>query len=434
MGNRRTAGLIDGNGIFASRAAGAGPFVFFADEAIDEIGVVAAEAQVKAPYTQCVAAHVRHQTTAIAGQLGPVLDELGTSWDELLQVEQFIPRKPYADGFLSVSRGPGMLERRRPASAMVASGELYPQGAVIGINGIGITDDGSGMEKEILQPGALDPGARPELGDAYALEPLYNEMIAAGAYLFPVGDWSGDYETGVDPSVKAPAWTWWGSEIRNEAFHAYDILARRLEQAGSGLANLVQGTVYLTDLGDLYELDLVWRELIPEEPPARTVIPVRGLATPRAEDVLGHADNAMRLESLFRAIRPEFGVEREVISAGGPVLGHASEAIRARPLMWTSGLVAGDEHGLATGIGVDDQLQHIFGRLEELCEVGSTRMSEMLMLRAFLTDITDAPAVYSALRKAVPDEPPAVVVTQVPSPLQVEGCTVMVDAVFHVPS
>jgi hypothetical protein len=136
------------------------------------------------------------------------------------------------------------MERGRPTSAAVCTGGFYPDECDLVVQGIGVAPDAP-FRKEILVAGMLDPGRRPELGDAYAEEPMYNEVITAGPYVFTVGDWAGDYETGVDPRVKVPDWTWWGSEIRNEARFAYEILDRRLQLAGSSIANLVHGTVFL---------------------------------------------------------------------------------------------------------------------------------------------------------------------------------------------
>jgi hypothetical protein len=55
-------------------------------------------------------------------------------------------------------------------------------------------------------------------------------------------------------------------------------------------------------------------------------------------------------------------------------------------------------------------------------------------VRAFVTDVSDTYAVYAALKEAVPENPPCVAVTGVPSPLQVPGCSVVVDAVAYIPA
>ena len=210
-------------------------------------------------------------------------------------------------------------------------------------------------------------------------------------------------------------------------------MQQRLEKAGTSLRNVVHATTFLIDPTDQYEFDLVWKDTFPVDPPARTVIPVRGLGAPRKEGPTTHAEGAMKMESMCQSIRPSFGVKKEVISTGVPPLTHESEAIRARPLLWVSGQIAGDGDGLKSGPSTANQLGHIFSRLEKICEVGGTSLRNLLRIRAYLTDVRDTGAVYAALKRAVPSDPPCVAITGVPGPLQWPGATVNVDAVAYVP-
>ena len=60
-------------------------------------------------------------------------------------------------------------------------------------------------------------------------------------------------------------------------------------------------------------------------------------------------------------------------------------------------------------------------------------MANILRLRAYVTDATDGYLVHSAVRNAIPDDPPCVAVSEVRAPLQLPGATVMLDAVAWVP-
>ena len=139
------------------------------------------------------------------------------------------------------------------------------------------------------------------------------------------------------------------------------------------------------------------------------------------------------MESMCQSIRPGFGVEKEVVSTDAETLSHDSEAIRARPLLWISGQLAGDADGLRTAPDTPSQLAYIFRRLDDICQAGGTTVQNLLRLRAYVTDVRDTYAVYSALKAAVPSDPPCVAITGVPGPLQVPGCSVIVDAVAYVP-
>lgn len=433
-GKRVVSEPIMGDGMYGSRLAAGGPYVFLASPAVDGKGRLAEPARVKPPYHLSPSAQVRNQTRYIFERYGDALSKVGSSVDDIVQVEQYIQHKAHADGYLEISRGPGCIERDRPGSALICTGDLSPEGCVVNPTAIAVIPDES-IAKEILKPGAQDPGKRPEFGRVYAEEPVYNEVVTAGPYVFTVGDWSSDYVTGIHPEVKVADWIWWGNEIRNEANFIWEILKQRLEASGTALENVVHCTTFMIDLADQFEFDLVWKEYFPTNPPARTVIPVRGLGAPRLEspDLRGHIDGAMKMESMCQSIRPGFGIEKEVISTGAMPLSHESEAIKARPLLWISGQLAGDADGLKTAPDTPSQLAYIFRRIREICRAGGTDITNLLRLRAYVTDVRDSYAVYAALRDAVPSEPPCVCITGVPGPLQVPGCSVIVDAVAYAP-
>jgi enamine deaminase RidA (YjgF/YER057c/UK114 family) len=162
------------------------------------------------------------------------------------------------------------------------------------------------------------------------------------------------------------------------------------------------------------------------------VIPVRGLGTPRMEGVYTQAENAMKLESMFQSVKADGSIEREVVNTGAEQLGFQSEAIKAGPLLWTSGILAGDPSGLQTGEDSPSQVKHILDHVGAICEAGGTSIENLLRIRAYVLDESDDAAVYAGLREAVPANPPCVSVTTVPGPLQVPGCNVMIDAVAYV--
>lgn len=50
-----------------------------------------------------------------------------------------------------------------------------------------------------------------------------------------------------------------------------------LEELGLGFENVVQGTVYLTDIADFQEMNAVYAEYFPQDPPARVTVAVSDL-------------------------------------------------------------------------------------------------------------------------------------------------------------
>ena len=360
------------------------------------------------------------------------MSELGSTMSDICQVEQYIQLKSHADGYLETSRGPGFMERNRPGSALLETGDFIPEGAVVTPTGIAIVESGD-LTKEISSSGLPTPGLHPEMGESYREEAPYSEIVTAGPYVFNTV-WASDYETGVHPDAKVAQWVWWGNEARSEIrFNLAERLKPRLEYVGSELTNAVHATVYLTEMQDLYEVDRVWREFFPKDPPARTVVPVRGLGSPRWEGARTHADGGTKTEAIFQSIRPDFGAERVVVETGPGQITHESEAVMAGPLLWTSGMIAGDENGLLTADDAASQARYAFSRISALCEAAGTDISQLLRVRGFVTGPEDGYRIYDVLREFVPSEPPCVSITTVPAPLYVPGCRLIIDAVAHVP-
>ena len=428
---RSTAGLIDGNGFYQSRAASGGSWVFASSPPVDPSGAVAAQTRVEPPYHLSASATVRTQARFILDHYKEALSDLDSAFENIAQIEQYITLKAHADGYLEVSRGAGYLERRRPGSCLLQTGAFLPADTVVMAMPMAFTN-ASGFQKEITTSGLLYVQPKKERGPSHEEEGPFSEVVMAGPYVFCTL-WASDYKTGVHPDVRVEEWVWWGDEMRNEANWAVDALDRKLEAGGTTSDQVVHVTTFLNELGDLYELDKVWARKFPEDPPARTILPVRGQGSPRLEGALTHAEGAMRMENQVRAIRPGYGVERSIVSTGKEPLGHLSEAVKAGDLLWISGTFAGDGGGLRSGRSTASQIDHILQRIADICVAGGTELGNLLRLRAYVTDSNDGYLIYSALRNAVPKDPPCVAISEVRPPLQLPGATVMMDAVAWAP-
>ncbi|MGH7862023.1 MAG: RidA family protein [Candidatus Dormibacteraceae bacterium] len=435
---RSVGQVVDGAGVYFSRLSTAGPLSFVAGVATDGVGGVAEGARVAPPYVVSPAAHVVAQTKYILDHYADLLRPLGSDLNDLVQVEQWIPHKNLADGYLDTSLGKGYRDRGRATSALLVPGDLMPEGAVICAMGIGVLP-GYGISKEIppATPGFQESMTLQQFGETYQEEGPFNEVIAVGPYVFTVGDQVMNWKTGmIEDSVRLPDWSWWGSAIRNETDFLLTRLGSYFQRAGSDLANVVHSTVYLLDGADLFELDRVWKKRFPVDPPARSVIPVRALGIPRRElphlKDLRHFEGAVSMEHLSMGIRPGHGVKREVISTGHPTPLHESEGIKAGHLLWISGQVAAGANGVATSSDIDAQVDYALGRIAEICSAAGTSLDNLVRLRGFVTHPADAYAIYAGLKRAVPRNPPTVGITGIEA-LPYPGCRVMLDAVGFVP-
>lgn len=436
-GTRAVAGLVDGHGRYFSRAAAGGQFVFAASTAVEDDGSFAQAARLEPPYHLSPSARVRAQTGFIYERLESALSELGSSIADVVQIEQFLAGKRYADGYIEASRGPtsGVFERDRPASALVWTGPFDPEDcSVLPTLTAARPEHGAVKEIALPAPGVQNITVMPGLGGAYASEPIYNELVTAGDYAFPVGLVASDWETGVHPDVRIPDWVTHGDAARNETAYNLRILERTLQTIGAKLRNTVHCTIYLVDLGDLYEVDRVWQEWFPEPErrPSRTIVPVPSLLLPRDEKATTHAEGAVRMEWLAQAVKPGSG-EPQQVSLGLSYSDVQPDAVLAGSLLWTSGLVAPGPARRGDA-GADAQVESIFEDLNRICGEAGTSLDQLLRVRAFVVDPSDSAAVHSALARSVPADPPCLAVAAVPGPLSFPGARVVIDAVAHAPA
>ncbi|MFI5020802.1 MAG: RidA family protein [Alphaproteobacteria bacterium] len=130
---------------------------------------------------------------------------------------------------------------------------------------------------------AVKPGVpRKVITTKTAPTPLahYCQGVVVGSTVYAAGQIASDYKTGVAPEASVdPAFPYYGSEIERQARYILDNLAATFKAAGCGLKDVVKAQVFMTDLGDFFAFDQVWKEYFPAPPP-RTTIGIGGLLVP----------------------------------------------------------------------------------------------------------------------------------------------------------
>ena len=112
------------------------------------------------------------------------------------------------------------------------------------------------MTKQVIHTDKVPPARVP-----------LSQAIKAGEWLFVSG------QLGIDPGTGKRATGGTGAETRQVCENMKAIL----EAAGSALDKVVRVVIYMTDLGELAEMNAVFSAYFPEAPPARTTVQVAGL-------------------------------------------------------------------------------------------------------------------------------------------------------------
>jgi len=92
----------------------------------------------------------------------------------------------------------------------------------------------------------------------------YSQAVVAGGFVFAAGT------IGLDPKTGQM-----GSEgVGGQTRQALTNLQSVLEAAGSSLRRAVKTTVFLTDMGNFSQMNAVYAEFFPVDPPARSTVEV----------------------------------------------------------------------------------------------------------------------------------------------------------------
>ncbi|MBI2802919.1 MAG: hypothetical protein HYX63_22065, partial [Gammaproteobacteria bacterium] len=123
---------------------------------------------------------------------------------------------------------------------------------------------------------------RTVISDGGAPTPLahYCQGVVVGDHVYAAGQIASDYRTGVAPEARVEsAFPYYGSDIQRQTRYILENLRKTFRAAGADLENVVKAQVFLTDLGDFFYFDQVWKEFFPSPPP-RTTVGVTGLLVP----------------------------------------------------------------------------------------------------------------------------------------------------------
>jgi 2-iminobutanoate/2-iminopropanoate deaminase len=199
---------------------------------------------------------VAAETRQILRHLDQLLQAAGSSLANVVKVNVLIYSMLEYDNMNSVYREffPTASPARTVCGAKLIGGHKVEIECVALASATGLHPSADRLPRNVIQP------ANPKLNVSRNANLPHSPGIWTGDYIFLSGMGPVDPLTGgrnLGPIAEQIRQT-----LRN--------MAHMLESAGSGLDRIVKMTVVLADAGDYDEMNRVWREFFPMDPPART--------------------------------------------------------------------------------------------------------------------------------------------------------------------
>ena len=370
------------------------------------------------------------EAAVIFDRFEAVVEAAGSSLANIVRTDQYYTTVAAVPPYQAVRRA--RFGRLIPPSTSIAMHGFSLPGADINVQAIAVVPE-DGFAPRHLAAEGLE--ARPTSG--------YSPALVVGDFVFVPGI-TAMAQPG-EPAQNAVAdaariergMQWGGQPIKLETeFIITHRIKPSLEIAGSALADVVKAQVYLTDTRDYSAFNEAWIAHFGDDGPALTIVPCRerGLAV---EDG--------RIEINVLALASAGATKKQVVEAGVfPGFRGQVQAVRAGDLVFLSGLMAIDENGLVEAAAIDPGQPHyqssaaaqaecILDNAEKLCRAAGTSLANVVRVQQFHTDIGEFYPVHRAWQRRLGDRALPFTAVEVPSPLAVPGCTLLMDLWVYAP-
>jgi reactive intermediate/imine deaminase len=199
---------------------------------------------------------IKKQTRFILDNLKQTFAAAGGSLDEVLKAQVFMTDLKDFNAFDEVWKE---YFKVPPARTTIGTSGLLVAGTLVEIDLVGHLP-GQGSQRAAVTSSNPKPLAN------------YTEAFRAGDLVFAAGQIASDFSTGVASEARVdPAFPYYGSSIKKQTRYILNNLKNTFEAAGSSLDQVVKAQVFLTDLGDFFAFDEVWKEFFKNPPPRSTV-------------------------------------------------------------------------------------------------------------------------------------------------------------------
>ncbi|MCC6534341.1 MAG: hypothetical protein IT531_17455 [Burkholderiales bacterium] len=416
---------IPGTDIHHAPAVKAGPWVFLNGiEALDYASGLHPDVVGKPGMPHHGLPRNRREGDFICARFKELLAAAGTDFANTVRLDQYYPTWKAVDPYHLARHA--AFGSYIPPSTSVIMPSLLASGADITASVLAVMP-GSGLEpKRVPTPTVTSP-----------VWSGFVPAVRAGDFVFVAGQMARGADGNPDPRAHVAAHSRWGGyEIRRQTeYLIQQKFVPALQAAGSSLANAVKAQIYLRHVEDTAHCLDVWNAHFGTRQCALSVVPT-------ADFGLVPGNIEINLVALTDAGKTSKQVIDEGIAAE---MSFGAAAVRAGDLLFCSGLMALDAGGpiaaIAKGAGLPHfgaaargQMEYIVRALETLCRAGGTSLDNVVRIHQFHTDLAQFYPMHRAWQEALGGAPVPFTAVQVPAPLPVPACSVIVDPWVYAPN
>ena len=263
----------------------------------------------------------------------------------------------------------------------------------------------------------------------------YTPVIKVGDFIFLAGNMATDEKGMASETKLVYGQRWGGTQVKKETEY---IIKKRIEPvldaSNSSLEMVLKAQVYLSDIEDVAPFNTVWSKYFGDNPPTTSIIPTSGF---------GHESGKIEINIL--ALEKDVHTRKETIDAGlFTGFNGQANAIKAGELLFVSALMAVDKNGLVDSAKIDhkqpffssniqSQMRVILRNAQKICDAAGTSLENIVRIQQFHTDLNDFYPAYQIWQEFLPGFYLPFSAVEVPNPLPIPGCKVLLDLWFYVP-